>query len=481
MTSPCHHPGCAKAGRRVRSRSQQAGFSLVEIMIAIAILGFGLVMVATMFPIAWQRARTMAEFTSQTAAVESAHTSLKLLLHVDSPNTTLYIGSSFAGDLVEYEDPPGSRTIVAYPDQRVHLLHMENLLVSPRGFYPQRNKPESAANPPYLLEKMDSIVDVDYNELTSFDAFYITDFGAAQIRFEERVYPPLRPRENVDAATGEFMGDDPTWDATLATRRFAWVAFHRLLKPIPKTGNPDTECVDGSNQGCPAFLAQAREFDMYYATVKRSRLRTRYAQQNPDSAPNPTFPNDIVVPVALPADDDVMLPTPWRVQIYIPNPPLPDSLANPDESPKSKYIYVDGRQVANSPRVGVPTIAEVNTSHVTTAPFVVDFFQRGTKFIDEVNGAIYEVVNRRLKTGSNPDDVEAFLTLDKEIVLVDLIDPTIIVDPPIAVPQLVPQLIRTVWVFPPPVESERLSDDTPIFAGSPPVIDIDKRILSVAP
>jgi len=73
--------------RRGRARSMHAGFSLVEIMIAIAILGFGLVMMATMFPIAWQRARNLSEFTSQNAATESAHTTLKMLLHVDSPTT----------------------------------------------------------------------------------------------------------------------------------------------------------------------------------------------------------------------------------------------------------------------------------------------------------------------------------------------------------------------------------------------------------
>ncbi len=437
---------------RGRARSMHVAFSLVEIMIAIAILGFGLVMMATMFPIAWQRARNLSEFTSQNAATESAHTTLKLLLHVTSPDvTSLFSASSFAGDLVE--DPSIVGNYLAYPDQRVHLLHMENLLVSPRSFYPPRDDASAALSPPYKLEGVDPS-----NILGSAKYFFITGFGHPQIRFEQRVYPPLPLRENVDPATGEFVDDDPKWDDTLASRRFAWVAFHRLLKPLP---NPDpftnddaeSECLEPpqSNLGCPAFLARAREFDMYYATVKRSRVRMRYAQQDPDFAPIPYDPTPIP-PIALPETEDVMLPTPWRVQIYVPN-----DLANP-------------LAPTEDDRVGVPTVVEVNTTNVTTASFVADFFQRGTMFIDEVNGAIYEVTNRRVKTGASPDEVEAFLTLDQEIVLTDILDPI-----------GTPQSVRTVWVFPPPVESERLSDGSPIFVGSPPVIGIDKRVLSVSP
>ncbi len=466
MTTPPSHLACRKRNQRNSTRKRQAGFSLVEIMIAIAILGFGLVMMATMFPIAWQRARTLVEFTSQAAAVESAHSAAKLLFHVDSPNSTVYEGSSFAGDLIE--DPLGPVPYPSYPDQRVHLLHMENLLVSPRGFYPPRDDANGAASPPYKLE---GPVPVTLPPVTTF---FTPDYRAAQIRLEQRIYPPMPPRENVDAATGAFQSDDPTWDDTFASRRFAWVAFHRLLKPIPITGDVDTQCVaPGFALGCPDFLSQTREFDMYYATVKRSQVRTRYAQQDPNDPPNPDFPNDVKVPVALPTTDDVVLPTPWRVQIFIPNPssPDPNQLANPhDESPKAKDIDAD------RDRAGVPTVAEVNTSNVPTASFVVDFFQRGTKFIDEVNGEIYEVVNRRTRAGTGPDDVQAFLTLDKEIVLVDIVDPSFP-----GPPYPTPQLVRTVWVFPPPVDSERLTDGSPIFIGSPPVIGIDKRILSVAP
>jgi len=40
--------------------------------------------------------------------------------------------------------------------------------------------------------------------------------------------------------------------------------------------------------------------------------------------------------------------------------------------------------------------------------------------------------------------------------------------------------VRTVWVFPPPVQSER-AGEAPVFAGNHPVVGIDLRSLSISP
>ena len=103
-------------------------FSLIEMMIAIVILGLGLVMVATMFPIALGRARTLSEFTRQTAIANAAETTIGMLAQVDGLTLN---AATFAGDLV-YDAPPpppnlNSVGLMARSDTRVHLLHMENL------------------------------------------------------------------------------------------------------------------------------------------------------------------------------------------------------------------------------------------------------------------------------------------------------------------------------------------------------------------
>ena len=63
------------------------------------ILGLGLVMVATMFPVAWRRARSMAEFTTQENVTKSAEVILQQIARADdeSPGTTK---GSFAGTII---------------------------------------------------------------------------------------------------------------------------------------------------------------------------------------------------------------------------------------------------------------------------------------------------------------------------------------------------------------------------------------------
>ena len=41
--------------------------------------------------------------------------------------------------------------------------------------------------------------------------------------------------------------------------------------------------------------------------------------------------------------------------------------------------------------------------------------------------------------------------------------------------------IRTVWVFPPPVQAERARPGVPVFNGAQPVVGIDVRALSISP
>ena len=88
--------------------SRRAAFSMAEMMIAIVILGLGLLMVATMFPIAWTKARTLAEFTNQSSITEAASTTVRLLTRVARPipgGPPFQSQTSFLGDYEPNDDP----------------------------------------------------------------------------------------------------------------------------------------------------------------------------------------------------------------------------------------------------------------------------------------------------------------------------------------------------------------------------------------
>ena len=120
-------------------------------MIAIVILGLGLLMVATMFPVAWDRARTLSEYTIEQSVVPGAESTLEAVLRPTSARMTpivpippgppfeqiLISSGSLAGDLVF--DPflvrnvvpaEAYRGIVLYSDTRVHALNLPNIKVS---------------------------------------------------------------------------------------------------------------------------------------------------------------------------------------------------------------------------------------------------------------------------------------------------------------------------------------------------------------
>ena len=116
-------------GSPERRAPRHAGFTLLELMMAIVILGLGLVMVATMFPVAWTRARTMSETTARQTIVPTTESTLRGLVPVADASLTQ---GGFAGDLVYVGDcSPG--WIAAYSDTRVHALNMQNVRVGGGG------------------------------------------------------------------------------------------------------------------------------------------------------------------------------------------------------------------------------------------------------------------------------------------------------------------------------------------------------------
>lgn len=457
--------------------ARHPAFSLIELMLAMTILGLGLVMVATMFPVAWTRARNLAEYTTQENVTQSAEVMMQQMTRVDDDSDNLAdTKGSFAGDII-YHPATGlalNTIFLAEANPRVHAMYLENVTVdaSPtyRRFVPNRSD-ASADNDyyaPWLQEAMDQPPQLHLPGVSFLPPeFYRSAFGTSQVSFNQRVYPPLPRREyaTVDPA-GEFIATDAAWEDALDNTRYAWAVLHRLRRdPIAHE--------DWVNLGAEYYKEEAgtpREFDVYYVTLRRSRPTLRYAVQDHDPAKIP-YPiakeagdtpgrGTAVTPAALDPAYDVVVPVPWRVQVW-----FPDTI----------------QLAANA--TGVPTEIEVNTDHAgTAAPFLVDFFDVGTPFVDEANGQIYRVTRRRI---TGPNDDQAYVTLDREIVLEDIDDGFY------AKEALINQYgnftidmeeqLRTVWVFPPSVEKERAATGVPIFSGRQPVLDIAVRTLKVNP
>jgi hypothetical protein len=415
-------------------------------MIAIVILGLGMVMVATVFPVAWTRARELSEFTSEETVTDGALITVKMLGLVDGLNSN---AGSFAGDLV-YNTPtecaglPKPGDIVAYSDTRVHALHLENIRLAPREFI---------AEDPYRREQVDlKYPNPDISDMVQ-RVFGERLFTSAQVRFWSRVHPPMNPRDDFR------QPENPTtrlWDATLDTRRFAWAVFHRLRAAVgPEEGPPTDLCenlvVWQRELDAQDALSETRKFEMYLVTLRRPRATNRYAQQDPDPEflPNPYDREWPAQVQALGPDDDVLFPAPWRVQIL-----LPDELYDDDDP--------------DSPPLGVPTEVSVGrTDDLPTTPLAMELFRAGTPFIDEVNGRVYRVAKRRVAANGRV----AWLTLDSQITEDEVDDG----DLPNNDNLEFDERLRVVWVFPPPVQAPRLSNGDPVFEGSQPVVGIEVR------
>ncbi|MFQ5462147.1 MAG: type II secretion system protein J [Phycisphaerae bacterium] len=496
----------ASQGRPVRSArpgpSAYGAFSLIELMIAIVILGLGMVMIATMFPVAMGRVRTLTDATRKTAIIRSADNALRRLTHVDTHAPQLgFNGSSFAGDLMVWKRrPQATDELLTLSDTRVHLLHMENIRVAPNRIVPDRMTPWLEAWAPWHLDGPDFLpsdsIDVNFPPTdmvedmarhvcgTAHD-FCDGSFFAAQIRIEDRVYPPIRPRDNV-LLDGSYDGDDPNglgarWDDLFNTRKYAWAALHRLDKPVGPVRDGTNVTMAAVEQRAVAAASTPRSITFYYVALRRPSPTQRYAVQDTATAPNLEYAPGVgpylmkaeptVIPKAMPAENDVVLPEPWRIQIQFPR-----SIAS------GAGTGVSG--IPTEVQAPPPLLLEAAGASDAEMIMLSEMIQPGAEIIDEVNGQIYRVVKRRL----DPSGTSYFLTLDREITLEDL-EQGLSQDPNLPRPcdtcvrgQLDDEeLLRTVWVFPPPVVAARVGNGIVAFDGPQPVIGIETRTVQMVP
>jgi prepilin-type N-terminal cleavage/methylation domain-containing protein len=462
--------------------TSRSAFSLIEMMIAIVILGLGLVMTATMFPVAWTRARTLTEYTTQRSAAASAESTLSTLLHAagssirvvpinGNPTRKLFLtAGSLAGDF--FYDPTlvlqygGQVAIIGYSDTRMHALNVANILVTPQGGAPGS---EIIDEDPWLLERMFDIESTTFhpilgsgievfesNDVWKAQYFLENSFYTAQAPVEQRVYPPLGA---YPTATG---APQDKWRDKLSTRRFAWAVLHRLrsrVGPAPNLAGPlsaqDLAVAAGAS-------GTTRVFDMYVVTLRRTQPSNRYAMQDPQFAPDPNDRSVVATPQSLKSTKDVILPSPWRVQIEIPR------------KLNVRAAILGGPNAST----GVPTEVQFPPTGTTLggADPIAQFSQMlpsGAQFVDEVNGQVFRVTKRR-----EGADGYAFLTLDSEIVFEDMDDGDL--------QNNLPNLdddenVRAVWVFPPAVDRSLADGALPVFDGSSPVVGIDVRTVSLSP
>jgi len=390
---------------------RRAGFSLAELMIAIVILGLGLMIVASMFPIAWTKARDLAATNTAASAAQAAETTVRLLTRVSDSGDPVPSVPSFLGDHDGVTPTPNL-------DPWVHVLHGQNFSLNTPW-------PTATPQPAPLLGDFIAVgggtADPDVN--------HPTPLPLVQVAFHDRVYPPL-PVPPDGSNPGTFAAEANRWRDLLDQRRFSWSVLHKL----------------DYDPAVPPTRASVRSFTVYYVTLRRGQPTNRYARQDgTTAAPYRVFgsPSSGHFPPAdLGRAEDVIFPVPWRVEI---------ELAAPPASP-----------------TGVPTEAYTNNQGKTNW-LVTEMMPPGAVLIDEINGLVYRVEGRELDP-ANPD--RAILTLDQEVP-VDLLDDD---DDSLTAPDV----IRTVWVFPPAAERDS-NGDLVAFIGPQPVAGIEVRTLTLTP
>ena len=503
---------CASAPSAIRNpqsaiASTRPAFSLAELMIAIAILGIGLLMVASMFPIAWTKARDLARHTASVSCADTAEQTVRLVTRVDSAEPGKNY-TSFAGDYLVETCTDATKAICVDPwpilshDTLVHSLSTQNLLVTkptsaPTPVISEEGWRLTAATTSWGRYDLYNPSDPERNYANFVQQWFGTKLDGTyspSVALDQRVFPVMDPFPTPASAspTADEQQEIDAWTERMEGRRFCWAVFHRLTKLL------DTDVP--KNKTAPNFLAdmfparqraasRVRVFDMYYVTLNRARGQ-RFARQDDTKLAVGEIKAFDCAPPLTPAD--VQFPSPWLVPLLMPE----------AEGLNKDHRFLNFRSDADAKAAGVPP-AELGSVVPRGVPTEVlievdpgksfdfrDFFQPGTQCIDALNGEIYRVVKRRLidppltidnddrfktvATSSKP--LKAVLTLDRELLVEDLRANSPSPYDPVDNAALVS---RQVWVFPPAIE--RTKPDEWAVVGPPPVAAIEVRPLVMTP
>ncbi len=409
---------------------------MIEMMVAIVILGLGLLMAATMFPVGWTRARDLAEFTTETSTAENAATTVRLLCDVSNPLATPPVLTSFLGDF--------QPTVVAQvpPDPFVHVLHIENALAD-RSALPD---PADFIIDEWYLHDTDDFtergqaIESPNLDWALSDWWQAYESGSpsvlppmAQIAFHERVVPPLPPLPPPGDPERE------RWEELLNSRRFAWAVLHRI----------------GNLVSIQDPAVDPRSMTLYLVTLRRTQLNNRFARQNPAGT--------TTAPLALGPEEDMVFPVPWLINLEV------------------LGAWDSGTGEALEGLTGLPSEAVANSGATDDGRLIARMLQTDSVLIDRLTGSVYTVTNHRFTGDGENLDKEATVTLDREITVRDVDTNG---DGQADVLSAAPSEVRRdFWVFPPPVAAERPSgqDGFVFFDGRQPVVGIEVRQMFFSP
>ncbi len=475
-------------GTRLRSRRQ--AFSMAELMIAVVILGIGLLVTSSMFPIAWYKARDVVEATKVTNSSDAAEVSLKFLSGVSSVGNVAK-SSFFPGDWVTFASV-GDFSTSSLSDTRVHHLNLGNYLAdeykdtekfwinnSWESDYPVADNTWSLDG--WLDEELPTVVaDPDISRKLIMKLFYPV------VSANSRMIPPIeaRPQPSDPDDSDYDAVASSLWEDSFEASRFCWSVFYRFNSLVGSNVDPNASAEVRKAQVSEA-LSKPRTLTVYHVLLKRP-ANARFARQLGFSGGNTNWEDKekLATPLARGKEYDVCLPVPWRIE--------------------AELLHVPEM---NDPFVGMP-------SEITTKDEVLyDILQPDTTLIDERTGQVFQIKQRREK-----EYPEIILTLDKEYGWRDIYDAAS--DPfpanrtdlrddswnvmrdwenlgcselPFSDPEFDDKCgdnsgrmtdepeRRIYWVFPPPVDGQTSDDGIPYFDGKSPLVTVNIRQMTIKP
>ncbi len=457
-------------------------FSMAELMIAVVILGVGLLITSSMFPIAWYKAREVAEAAKISNSVDTAQFTLSMLANTYQPDADDDVERFFAGVFlpggVANDSLPKEQDEKLLPDTRIQHLALGNYLAD--DLWSVEDNPLQSSSPD-AVPVSDTTWLLNDTLLLRFppdplDVRDWTSWSRPIVRPHARLLPPIDSQPSPwDSSDTDY---DPIavglWKEQFEAARYCWSAFYRL-DDIAQAEMPS---------------AGRRVATIYYVLLHRPGA-ARYARQEGYDAKSSKWDSKkrLDSPRARPAAHDVALPVPWRIMASLVNSSLPDCPEDPDKPVPEE--------------LGLQSEIEVDDE------VLAEMLQIDTQLIDDRTGQIFRVVQRR-----EIDYPNVVLTLDGEYTWHDTCDTelklfpkdpgeveenwknrhkwlsdncsrsqeeycecgedaaTWTIDPN-------PQ-DRVYWVFPPPVESTS-DEGVPYFDGTSPVVSIEVKRLAIDP
>jgi prepilin-type N-terminal cleavage/methylation domain-containing protein len=386
---------------------RHSAFSMVELMFAVVILGIGMLITSSMFPIAWFKAREVAEATVVPALADAAESNIRLLARPSGPvdsTAAVYTSRFFPGDwfpAIEGATDPA----VVYPDTRVHHLNLGNYLADQdlaAGGTDFTNNADGDVVPvgddTWQLEDNLDVLLAD-----SLGAVFFADNSATSrrplLRPHQRLSLPLSARPLDQPANAASDLEKQHWEERFELRRHCWSAFYRFNElpglsfdiasknDLNGDGTEDAADRDLKIALGNRRLRRARQLSMYYFTLKRP-VNARYARQagyDPDASSPAVV--DLANPQARGPEFDVRLPVPWRFEAGLKT--LPSASA-----------------------AGVPS--EI---HVPANTLMATVLDDGYVLLDDRVGQVFRITDRR--DGSVDGVASVIFTLDRDYTIVN--------------------------------------------------------------